>query len=81
MLLDGLQGGAAIVPSLFACSSGDSMIFQSAGRSDSGSGQKSRHRFPLGLIGQITMEFPVTRIPGISALPTPNLSGTPRISP
>ena len=81
MFLNGLQGGAAIVPSLFASSSGDSMIFQSAGRSDSSSGQKSRHRFPLGLIGQITMKFPVTRIPGISALPTPNLSGTPRISP
>jgi hypothetical protein len=51
MLPNRLQGLGAIVEPLVCATTGDSMVLESAGVANPGSGEKLRHGFPLRLIG------------------------------
>jgi hypothetical protein len=81
MLLNRLQGLGAIVDLFVSATAGDSMVLESAGVANPGTGEKPRHGFPLRLIGQISVEFPVSRVSWVSALTAPDLSGAERVAP
>ena len=81
MFRHGLHRLGPIVEQLVGATAGDSMVFKSARVADPGCREKPRHGFPLRLIGQIPVKFPVSRVPRISSLAAPNLSGTERITP